>query len=220
MPPATKTVDAQDFMYHQLPPLNLPSPNSRGPFLPPCRDLERSLIEKRNAPSWGGMHGSTSPNDPFPSPSYREKARSRSPRHAQRMSWLQQGRDHDGRFLRKGAVPSKLGKCKPRKQCGWCSTSDTIQWRAGSSCGSKDMQILCNACGINYRRAVAKEGKHLNLDRLAQLRGDRNTSIQKCLNRSKEYQRQKMSTAAPKDSSGKKMHSQQPCWLQRILCEA
>ncbi|PXF40638.1 GATA zinc finger domain-containing protein 12 [Gracilariopsis chorda] len=43
-----------------------------------------------------------------------------------------------------------------RRICGWCKTQDTIQWRVGCTTGSEAMKTLCNACGINYRRAQRK----------------------------------------------------------------
>lgn len=49
------------------------------------------------------------------------------------------------------------------------------------------MGTLCNACGINYRRALAKSpGGNLNLDRLAEQMGHTRLSIQKALKRQRK----------------------------------
>lgn len=49
------------------------------------------------------------------------------------------------------------------------------------------MGTLCNACGINYRRALAKSpGGTLNLDRLAEQMGHTRLSIQKALKRQRK----------------------------------
>lgn len=49
------------------------------------------------------------------------------------------------------------------------------------------MGTLCNACGINYRRALAKsQGETLNLDRLAEQMGHTRLSIQKALKRQRK----------------------------------
>lgn len=49
------------------------------------------------------------------------------------------------------------------------------------------MATLCNACGINYRRALSKTPtQHINLDRLAQQTGSTRLSIQKALKRQRK----------------------------------
>lgn len=49
------------------------------------------------------------------------------------------------------------------------------------------MGTLCNACGINYRRALAKSpGGVLNLDRLSEQMGHTRLSIQKALKRQRK----------------------------------
>lgn len=72
------------------------------------------------------------------------------------------------------------------RRCGWCDTRTTSQWRVGPPEGSLAMSTLCNACGINYRRALAKRpaGSRLDLDRLAgAVSGPARPSIQKALKR-------------------------------------
>lgn len=50
-----------------------------------------------------------------------------------------------------------------------------------------EMGTLCNACGINYRRALAKSPSGtLNLDRLAEQMGHTRLSIQKALKRQRK----------------------------------
>lgn len=36
----------------------------------------------------------------------------------------------------------------PARRCGYCGARSTVQWRSGP----KDIPILCNACGVKYRK--------------------------------------------------------------------
>lgn len=98
-------------------------------------------------------------------------------------------RGEDGRFMParsgNGTSPEASGKT-----CGWCLAHETSQWRLGSICVAPDspMRVLCNACGINFRRAAAKrspcEGP-IDLDVLARAMGPARPSIQKALKRAR-----------------------------------
>lgn len=60
-----------------------------------------------------------------------------------------------------------------------------------------EMAVLCNACGINYRRALSKtESGGLNLDRLAHQAGKDRLSIQKALKRQRKLRNNARSTAS------------------------
>lgn len=50
------------------------------------------------------------------------------------------------------------------------------------------MATLCNACGINYRRARLKAKGRLDLDRLARAMGSKRPSIQKSLKRQRKLE--------------------------------
>ncbi len=74
------------------------------------------------------------------------------------------------------------------RSCGWCHSTQTSQWRVGQRNGSAAMSILCNACGLNYRRAARSNNGHVDLDALArfmQSTGTRKLSICKSLKRQK-----------------------------------
>ena len=36
----------------------------------------------------------------------------------------------------------------PARRCGYCGARNTVQWRSGP----KETPILCNACGVKYRK--------------------------------------------------------------------
>lgn len=50
------------------------------------------------------------------------------------------------------------------------------------------MATLCNACGINYRRARSKANGRLDLDGLARSMGTKRLSIQKSLKRQRKLE--------------------------------
>lgn len=90
-------------------------------------------------------------------------------------------RGENGRFI--PAFGHGMAATTGPKRCGWCLTHDTTQWRVGTPSGGP-MGILCNACGINYRRAVAGSGGvGIDLPRLAEAMGPVRPSIQKALKR-------------------------------------
>lgn len=93
-------------------------------------------------------------------------------------------RGDNGRF-----VPGRKASKSPSKRCGWCLTQETSQWRIGAVCCTVEsgMRVLCNACGINFRRATAKravEEGPIDLDALAREMGPARPTIQKALKRS------------------------------------
>lgn len=95
-------------------------------------------------------------------------------------------RGDDGRFVPRADDPPVIDP-RDRKVCGWCGTTTTSQWRVGPTNGSVEMGTLCNACGINYRRALAKSpAGSLNLDRLAEQMGHTRLSIQKALKKQRK----------------------------------
>lgn len=95
-------------------------------------------------------------------------------------------RGDDGRFVPR-ADEEPPADNRDRKVCGWCRTTSTSQWRVGPTNGSSRMGTLCNACGINYRRALAKsQGGVLDLDRLSEQMGHTRLSIQKALKRQRK----------------------------------
>jgi len=51
------------------------------------------------------------------------------------------------------------------------------------------MMTLCNACGINYRRAVKNEGKFIDLDQLSRDTSCLKLSIQKSIKRQRNLKR-------------------------------
>lgn len=96
-------------------------------------------------------------------------------------------RGEDGRFVQLRSGKTNAPETPP-KRCGWCLTQETSQWRLGAVCGAPDsgMRVLCNACGINFRRASAKRSKidgPIDLDALARAMGPARPSIQKALKR-------------------------------------
>ncbi|CAN8076999.1 unnamed protein product [Agarophyton chilense] len=94
-------------------------------------------------------------------------------------------RGDDGRFVPR-AEEHHPADARDRKVCGWCRRTQTSQWRVGPTTGSLEMGTLCNACGINYRRALQKApDTMLDLDQLAQQQGTR-LSIQKALKRQRK----------------------------------
>lgn len=94
-------------------------------------------------------------------------------------------RARNGRFVA-GASGSLHGS--DTRSCAWCLTTETTQWRIGCPGGGP----LCNACGINYRRALSlRNGVHIDLDDLARAMGPARPSIQKALKRA-ERQAERM----------------------------
>lgn len=92
-------------------------------------------------------------------------------------------RGDNGRF-----VPGRKASKSTSKRCGWCLTQETSQWRIGAVCCTVEsgMRVLCNACGINFRRATAKravEEGPIDLDALAREMGPARPTIQKALKR-------------------------------------
>lgn len=149
-----------------LPPVQIASAGSCGPTSPvsPATPMPSKIVPVNHAET---TPASTSTLTPFwPRP-----------------------RGDDGRF-----VPTRSGKGKylpaPPKTCGWCLTHETSQWRLGSVCAGTEspMRVLCNACGINFRRATAKRSQGegpIDLDALARAMGPARPSIQKALKRAK-----------------------------------
>lgn len=106
--------------------------------------------------------------------------------HAGRKISRARPRGHDGRFVPKAAIEQCV-EDHERKMCGWCHTMDTSQWRVGPTDGSLEMGTLCNACGINYRRALSKSGSgKVDLDLLARDMGPSRPSIQKAIKRQRK----------------------------------
>lgn len=69
------------------------------------------------------------------------------------------------------------------KKCGWCGTCTTSQWRVGPVSASAALNVLCNACGLSYRRAVKKTNGHVDLGALASSVVQPRQSIHKTLKR-------------------------------------
>lgn len=83
-------------------------------------------------------------------------------------------------------LPRMRDGSRTTRSCGWCHSSQTSQWRVGQRDGSAAMSILCNACGLNYRRAARSNNGHVDLDALARFMekaGTRKLSICKSLKR-------------------------------------
>lgn len=111
----------------------------------------------------------------------------------------------DEEIISTGSIPSstRLGDVES-KRCGWCGTSNTSQWRVGTctaparsqrahsqlpplrSClpaAPAALDVLCNACGLSYRRALKKIGGGLDLTALARSAAQPRQSIHKTLKR-------------------------------------
>eukprot|EP00178_Gracilaria_changii_P016698 TRINITY_DN479_c4_g1_i3.p1 TRINITY_DN479_c4_g1~~TRINITY_DN479_c4_g1_i3.p1 ORF type:complete len:305 (+),score=51.99 TRINITY_DN479_c4_g1_i3:85-915(+) len=105
-------------------------------------------------------------------------------------------RGDDGRFVPR-ADEHHDADSRNRKVCGWCGRTQTSQWRVGPTSGSLEMGTLCNACGINYRRALQKAPNGaLDLDQLAHQQGTR-LSIQKALKRQRKLSPSAVLSPAP-----------------------
>lgn len=93
------------------------------------------------------------------------------------------------------------------------------------------MSVLCNACGISYRRAITKSDARVDLDRLAREMGPTRPSIQKSLKRQWRQANAHSLVASSANGISKKIAQRsrdrhangetgKSFWLRQILCAA
>lgn len=124
---------------HALPPLRIPSSNIHHDLLPPCASLSKayeaqhtSVSQQHLPPFCENLFSASSTSLTALIQDTQTAFNLTAPNLESSFSWQRQARGRDGRFLPKGVIPCDIGE-KERKQCGWCGTFETTQWRAGPS---------------------------------------------------------------------------------------